>query len=217
MGPDSWCVVLSVEVLYLCGSSPCSWAIIMTIIANRPIYPAANYTVYRRKASRRKYHHRYGSIGLSIGVLTPYIAIFTQRVLYELDSTYAPYPPCVDGQLASGSMLWILLVCAVWVPFAAAQQTLLSSGETFTLANIPYHAPPGPVSRFGSEALEEINRQLGMRGTPKRFSAFSVMQTPESDFADSDLDSIVQAWKAKDDVWSEAFLHGMRRLSFSPY
>ncbi|EPS93046.1 hypothetical protein FOMPIDRAFT_1136888 [Fomitopsis schrenkii] len=106
-------------------------------------------------------------------------------------------------------MLWILLVCAVWVPFAAAQQTLLSSGETFTLANIPYHAPPGPVSRFGSEALEEINRQLGMRGTPKRFSAFSVMQTPESDFADSDLDSIVQAWKAKDDVWSEAFLHGL--------
>lgn len=104
-------------------------------------------------------------------------------------------------------MFQIMLVCAMWTPFAAAQQALLSNGETFTLAGIPYYAPPTPVSQFSSESLEEITRQLGMQD---RFSAFSVMPTRKSDFVDSDLDSMVQAWKTKDDVWSEAFLHGMR-------
>ena len=111
----------------------------------------------------------------------------------------------------------ILLVCATWALLAsAAPQTLLhSSGETFTLANIPYYAPPTPVSQLSADALQEIARQLGSHATAKGYAPISVIPTAESDFTDGDLDSTVQIWKTRDDVWSEAFLHGMSEQSHS--
>ncbi|KAH9834043.1 amidase signature enzyme [Rhodofomes roseus] len=105
---------------------------------------------------------------------------------------------------------WVLLACTALAPIAVAQQALFQlTGETFTLAGVPYFAPPTPVSQFGSGALYEIARQLGVDDAPKRLVPFSVMPSAETEFADSHLESTLESWRAKDDVWSEAFLNGL--------
>ncbi|KZT72307.1 glutamyl-tRNA amidotransferase, subunit A [Daedalea quercina L-15889] len=107
-------------------------------------------------------------------------------------------------------MARILLACTILAPIAVAQQASFQlTGKTFTLAGIPYFAPPAPVSQFSSDAVNEIVSQLGENNTLDGLSAFSVLPSPEYEFADSHLEAALQTWRTKDDVWSEAFLNGL--------
>ncbi|KAH9919408.1 amidase signature enzyme [Fomitopsis serialis] len=103
-----------------------------------------------------------------------------------------------------------VLACTLLAPIAVAQQALFQlTGETFTLAGIPYFAPPAPVSQLGFDALHEIASQFGTDNAPKGLVPFSVMPSAEHEFANSHLESTLQTWRIKDDVWSEGFLNGL--------
>ena len=104
----------------------------------------------------------------------------------------------------------ILLACALYALLTDAQQTpLQSKGETFTLAGISYYASPMPVSQFSLNATLEIASQLARpQSAAKEFVPFSVMPTAQHGFRDADLELTTEIWKAKDDVWSTAFLRG---------
>lgn len=106
-----------------------------------------------------------------------------------------------------GRVRLLFVAAAVGCAFAA-QTVFQHTGTTLLLGGLPFFVPPTPVSQIDVLAYDVLALVDQTGGLSSGFVPISVIPSGDTAFGDSALAATVQAWKEKDDVWSEAFLKG---------
>lgn len=107
-----------------------------------------------------------------------------------------------------GRVRLLFVAAAVGCAFAA-QTVFQHTGTTLLLGGLPFFVPPTPVSQIDVLAYDVLALVDQTGGLSSGFVPISVIPSGDTAFGDSALAATVQAWKEKDDVWSEAFLKGV--------
>ncbi|KAI0767056.1 amidase signature enzyme [Fomes fomentarius] len=101
--------------------------------------------------------------------------------------------------------LWLRALSLFGLVFTLPAVEAQSTGRTLTLGEISYFVPPFPVSALRDTRALSVAKKSALDG----LVPFSVVPTSKPHFDGTALQDTVDAWTAKDDVWSKQFLKGV--------